>query len=144
MANNILGVDLKIDQEYIARSVKDVVKASMIEALGDKSRIVTEVVTQLLNQKVDRDGKIDTYGYSSSVPLIEYHLRQIICDIVKEEIKNCIEERREELSKIIKSEINKKATLNRFVDSFINNTYKVLDDEYLTKINIDFEKRKEY
>lgn len=59
--NNILGVDLKIDQKYIAECVKEVVNASMIEALGAKNDIVETVVKELLNTKVDeRTGEPST------------------------------------------------------------------------------------
>lgn len=144
MKNNILGVDLKIDQEYIAKCVREVVELGITDALGTKDKIVSEVVTQLLNQKVDsRDGTPDKWNYSSSPTLVEYELRKTICDVVKEEIKSCIEERRKELSEMIRTELSRKATLNKFVDSFINNTCTMLENNYHTTIDIKFDKKNE-
>lgn len=143
MSNNILGVDLKIDQEYISNCVKEVVNASMVEALGAKNDIVEIVVRELLNTKVDSRGDVTTSSYNSE-KLINYELKKQIRDVVIETIKKTIEEKRPILEEMIKKEISKKANLNKFVDSFINNTTKTLENSYSTKINIEFEKEKDY
>lgn len=143
MSNNILGVDLKIDQEYISNCVKEVVNASMVEALGAKNDIVEIVVKELLNTKVDSRGDITTSSYNSE-KLINYELKKQIRDVVIETVKKTIEEKRPILEEMIKKELSKKANLNKFVDSFINNTTKTLENSYSTKINIEFEKEKDY
>lgn len=143
MNKNILGVDLKIDQEYISNCVKEVVNASMVEALGAKNDIVEIVVRELLNTKVDSRGDITTSSYNSE-KLINYELKKQIRDVVIETVKKTIEEKRPILEEMIKKELSKKANLNKFVDSFINNTTKTLENSYSTKINIEFEKEKDY
>ena len=40
-------------------------------------------------------------------------------------------------------ELNKKANMEKFVDSFINNTAKTLEKSWHTTINIGFEKENE-
>lgn len=136
--NNILGVDLKIDQKYIAECVKEVVNASMIEALGAKNDIVENVIRELLNTKVDSNGKPSNSSWGTE-KLIDFELRKAICEVVKETIKSSIEEKRELLTEMIKKELNKKANMQKFVDSFINNTTKTLERSWQTKININFE-----
>ena len=136
--NNILGVDLKIDQKYIVECVKEVVNASMVEALGAKENIVEEVVKELLNTKVDSDGRPSTNSWDTE-KLITFELRKAMCEVVRETIKTSIEEKRELLTDMIKKELNKKANMQKFVDSFINNTTKTLENSWRTKINIDFE-----
>lgn len=140
--NNILGVDLKIDQDYISKCVKEVVNASMIEALGAKNDIVENVIRELLNTKVDSDGKPTTSSWHTE-KLIDFELRKQISEVVKETIKSSIEEKRELLTEMIKKELNKKANMQKFVDSFINNTTKTLESSWNTKINIEFEPTKE-
>lgn len=142
MKNNILGVDLKIDQEYIAKCVEDVVKASMSEALGSTERITKEVVTQILNSKVDRDGELSTSSWGTE-PILDYHLRKTITDIVKEEVKNAIEKKRGVIKDLMQKELQKKNNLEKFVDSFINNTTEVLQKSWATKIDIQFMKKEE-
>lgn len=140
--SNILGVDLKIDQNYIAECVKEVINVSMVEALGAKNQIIEEVVRELLNTKVDKDGKPSTSSWGTE-KLIDFELRKAISEVVKETIKSSIEEKRELLTEMIKKELNKKANMQKFVDSFINNTTKTLESSWSTKINIDFVKKTE-
>lgn len=142
MNNNILGVDLKIDQEYIAKCVQDVVKASMTDALGSTERITKEVVTQILSSKVNKDGELSTSSWGTE-PILDYHLRKSITDIVKEEVKNVIESKRGIIKDLIQKELQKKSNLEKFVDSFINNTTEVLQKNWATKIDIQFTKKEE-
>lgn len=141
--NNILGVDLKIDQNYIAECVKEVVNASMIEALGAKNDIVETIVKELLNTKVNKDtGKPSTSSWGTE-RLLDFELRKQMTEVVKETVKQSIEEKKPMLTEMIKKELNKKSNMEKFVDSFINNTTKTLENSWSTKINIDFEKKVE-
>lgn len=141
--NNILGVDLKIDQNYIAECVKEVVNASMIEALGAKNDIVETIVKELLNTKVDKNtGKPSTSSWKTE-RLLDFELRKQMTEVVKETVKQSIEEKKPMLTEMIKKELNKKSNMEKFVDSFINNTTKTLENSWSTKINIDFEKKVE-
>lgn len=141
--NNILGVDLKIDQNYIAECVKEVVNASMIEALGAKNDIVETIVKELLNTKVDENtGNPSTSSWGTE-RLLDFELRKQMTEVVKETVKQSIEEKKPILTEMIKKELNKKANMEKFVDSFINNTTKTLENSWSTKINIDFERRSE-
>lgn len=141
--NNILGVDLKIDQKYIENCVKEVVQASMTEALGSKNEIVSEVVNELLKTKVDKDnGRVSTSSWGTE-PLIDHYLRESIIEVVKQTIKTEIELRKPELEKLIKNELNKKSNMQKFVDSFINNTTETLENSWRTKIDISFTPVKE-
>ena len=40
MGQNIMGVELNLDQEYIKGAVEDIVKAGIVSALGDPAAIV--------------------------------------------------------------------------------------------------------
>lgn len=141
--NNILGVDLKIDQKYIAECVKEVVNASMIEALGNKNDIVEIVVRELLNTKVDKNtGEPSTSSWGTE-RLLDFELRKQMTEVVRETVKHSIEEKKPLLTEMIKKELSKKSNMEKFVDSFINNTTKVLENNWSTKINIDFERRSE-
>lgn len=141
--NNILDVDLKIDQNYIAECVKEVVNASMIEALGAKNDIVETIVKELLNTKVDKNtGKPSTSSWETE-RLLDFELRKQMTEVVKETVKQSIEEKKPMLTEMIKKELNKKSNMEKFVDSFINNTTKTLENSWSTKINIDFEKKVE-
>ena len=102
MDKKILGVDLNIDQEYIANCVKDVVKASMSEALGTTERITSEVVNEILKAKVDKDnGKIRDSDWNTE-PIIDHYLKEEILEVVKKELKLAISNKRDVIRKLIR------------------------------------------
>lgn len=142
MANNVLGLDLKIDQDYIGKCIEEVVKASMIEALDMKNQFAEECVKNLLNQKVDKNGNPSTSSYDKDT-LLNYHLRKVISDVTKEEMLSTIEEKKPQIRDLIKKELNKKGTIDKFVNSFFVNVTETLSNSWRTKIDIQFEQTRE-
>lgn len=142
MANgNLIGVDLNIDHEYLTGVVRQVALAGIAEALGGKNEIVEAIVGQVMKQKVDpTDGKPDKYGYSGSVTLLEYYVRQMVTDEVKEQVKAIIDERRPEIRAGVREALRKKATVDAFTDAFCESVGDNLKNRYYTPhIEITFE-----
>ena len=98
--NNIIGLDLKIDQEYIGKVTSEVVKSGVVEALGGANRMVELIIANILNQKVDDSGKPTTSSYNKD-SILDYHIRECIKEITKEEIIKIVEENKESLRKVI-------------------------------------------
>lgn len=141
--SNILGVDLKLDQEYLAKCVKELVQTSMVDALDSKNNIVEGAIKHILNTKVDSKGQVNSSSYYNDTPLIEYTVKTAIVELTKEVINEEIIQKKDIISEMIKREINKKSNMTKFVDSFINNTAKTLENSYRTNININFEERQD-
>lgn len=142
MKNNVLGLDLKIDQDYIGKCIEQVVKAGMIEALNMKNEFASECVKNILTQKVDKEGRPSTSSWDKDT-LLEYYLRKAISETAKDEIMVIMKENQPKIRELIKKEINKKSTIDKFVSSFFTNVTDTLASDWKTKININFEQVKE-
>ena len=140
---NIVGIDLNIDDNYLNEAVKSIVMTGIAESL-DKEKIVNGLVKTVLETKVDEEGKISSYSRDNRYTLLELYVNKIIREIVKEEMKNIVEEKRPKMQEIIRRELNKRATLDKFVDAFISNNLDNLDNNWKTKISVEYEKNKEY
>lgn len=57
---NIVGLDLSIDQDYLAEAVKQTVMMGISESLNGKNEIVSQIVKMVLSTKVDKNGKFLT------------------------------------------------------------------------------------
>jgi|GEM_PF-1927208 len=143
MNNNIVGVNLNVDKDYLQEAVKQTVLMGISESLNGKNEIVSQIVKSVLDTKVDKTGKISSYSSDNKYTLLEVYVNNMLTEVVKEEIKSMIEAKRGECSEIIRKELNKKANINKFVDSFIDSTGKALDATWKTTININYEKNKE-
>lgn len=140
---NIVGIDLNIDDNYLNEAVKSIVMTGIAETL-DKDKIVSGLVNAVLETKVDESGEISSYSRDNRYTLLEVYVNKMIREIVKEEMKNIVEEKRPKMQEIIRKELNKKATLDKFVDAFISSNLDNLDNNWRTKISIEYQKDNEY
>ncbi len=140
---NIVGIDLNVDNNYLNEAVKSIVMTGIAETL-DKDKIVNGLVKAVLETKVDEKGEISSYSRDNRYTLLEVYVNNIIREIVKEEMKKLVEEKRPKMQEIIRRELNKRATLDKFVDAFISNNLDNLDSNWKTKISVEYEKDKEY
>ena len=140
---NIVGIDLNVDNNYLNEAVKSIVMTGIAETL-DKDKIVNGLVKAVLETKVDKEGRISSYSSDNRYTLLEVYVNNIIREIVKEEMKKLVEEKRTKMQEIIRRELNKRARLDKFVDAFISNNLDNLDSNWKTKISVEYEKDKEY
>lgn len=140
---NIVGIDLNIDDNYLNEAVKSIVMTGIAETL-DKDKIVSGLVNAVLETKVDESGEISNYSRDNRYTLLEVYVNKIIRDVAKEEMKKLVEEKRPKMQEIIRKELNKKATLDKFVDAFISSNLDNLDNNWRTKISIEYQKDNEY
>ena len=142
--SNIVGLDLNVDQNYLAEAVQQSVLLGIAESLNGKNEIVSQIVNAVLNTKVDRKGCISSYSRDNEQSLLEYYVKNLITDVVKEEMQAMVEEKRPEITKMIRQELQKKVNYEKFADAFIDNVSEAVSNSWCPKINIEFEQQKEY
>lgn len=140
---NIVGLDLNIDNDYLAEAVKQTVIMGISESLNGKNEIVSQIVNSVLSTKVNKEGKISSYSSDNKYSLLEFYVSNTLKEIAVEEIKKICEERKPEIREIIRRELTKKASAQKFVDKFFDCMVQNLDDCWRTTINVDFQKKSE-
>lgn len=138
---NIVGLDLNIDQDYLAEAVRQTVIMGISESLNGKNEIVSQIVKMTLNTKVCDKGTISSYERDNKYTLLEYYVKKMITEITSEEMKKIVDERRPEITKAIRDELSKKVNYTKFVDAFISNISQAIDCTWCPKIEVSFEKR---
>lgn len=76
-----------ISQELVKTIVETHVKAAITEALGGGEQLINKVVTAIINQKVDKDGKVSSYSSENKYNWLDIVLTKQIQDLVVAEIK---------------------------------------------------------
>lgn len=142
--SNIVGLDLNIDQNYLAEAVQQSVMLGIAESLNGKNEIVSQIVNSVLNTKVNEKGCISNYPSDNKQSLLEYYVRNLITDVVKEEMQAMVEEKRPEITKMIRQELQKKVNYEKFVDAFLDNVSSAISNSWCPKINIEFAQQEEY
>lgn len=141
---NIVGLDLNIDQDYLAKAVQQSVMMGIAESLNGKNEIVSQIVKMVLNQKVDKNGKVSSYSSDNKYTLLEYYVMKMLNEVTAEEMQKMVDEHREEIAKAIRTELAKKVNYNKFVDAFIDNVSSAVSNSWCPRIEVKFEQSKEY
>lgn len=140
---NIVGLDLNIDQDYLAKAVQQTVLMGISESLNGKNEIISQIVKMTLNTKVSDKGTISSYDRDNKYTLLEYYVKKMITEVTAEEMQKIVDERRPEITKAIREELSKKVNYTKFVDAFISNIANAIDSSWCPRIEINFEKSKE-
>ena len=138
---NIVGLDLNIDQDYLAEAVKQTVMMGISESLNGKNEIVSQIVKMVLSTKVDKNGKISNYNSDNKYTLLEFYVRSAIEEITRDELQALVNERKPGITQAIRTELAKKVNYTKFVDSFFAGVESALDNTWVPKINVEFAKR---
>ena len=142
MDQNIMGIDLKLNQEYIKASVEEIVKAGIISALGSPDEIVKTAIDKTINMKVDSDGKPTTRDYNC-VSYLNWLANQTVTKVVREAITEIVQEQAGEIKAIVKKQMASKQFLNDMSAQFIKAVMDSSTSEWKTPISIAFGKLEE-
>lgn len=141
---NIVGLDLNIDQNYLENAVKQTVMMGISESLNGKNEIVSQIVKMVLSQKVNERGQVSNYSSDNKYTLLEVYVKHALTEEVRSVLKQMVEEKRPEIHQSIRKELAKKKTVDNFCNSFIDSVNNAITSTYCTKINVEFDKAKDY
>jgi hypothetical protein len=142
MTNNIMGIDLKLDQEYIKASVEDIVRAGIVQALGNPEAIVKTAVDKTINMKVDKEGKPTTNSYNT-LSYLNWLANQTVEKVVRESITEIVQEQSEEIKSIVKKQLSSKQFLNDMSAQFLKSVMESATSKWKTPVTVTFEKPKD-
>ena len=99
-------LEFKISEGLIKPIIETKINEAVITAMGGHERLIADMITMYMNQKVDSDGKISNYG--NSRPRIEWLSQTMVEEAVKEALKNFLSDKREFLQKEFERFFNSK------------------------------------
>ena len=145
MANNsIVGLDLNIDHDFLSGVVRDVALAEIAAALdNDKNNVVQAVVNSVMSQKVDPKNGEPT-RWNDGVTMLEYYVRKMLTDEVREQVNALVQEKRPMLAEMIRAELAKQSTTDSFLDAFTHALTNAFGNYWNPNLTITFEKNEDY
>lgn len=142
-SKNIFGIDLNVDKEYLSNIVKQSVMSSVAQALtdGDNGCIAQGIVNAALSVQVRRDSGAVADDYdvrnNRSCSLLEYYVRNAITEAFKEELKELVQQKKEDFRKLLIKAINNKKHQDSLVESFLAS---MIDNcAYVNRANVNIE-----
>lgn len=141
MANEMLN--LSINKEMLTPVIEQQVKLLMCEILGGKDEIVSKLISQVLNQKVDENGRPS--NYSSNKTFFEYlfvdELKKLLIELVREEVRGKQSKIKTLMRNYLKSDKGASALSEALLNGWLGsmNTY-----DWRTRVEINVERKPTY
>src|SRR5690625_18034 len=142
--SNLMGLDLKVDENAIGQVVKTVIESSIVEALGAKDQLVEQAVKTMLSTKVDEKGQKPRYSSDEKYNLIEYYVQKSTQDLLKQLVGEILEENREAFKLEVKKQLSSERSISAFTKSMIDGTIEGLDNYWTPTMSISFSKNEDY
>ena len=136
---NIVDVDLKVDPQYLKKSAEEIVKAGIIQALGNPSDILKSAIDSVFAMQVDSEGKPTSNTYRSK-PYLNWLAEKTVEDTVREVMRETIEERKEEFMAAIKKQIQQKKFYDKVAGEFIKSMINAAETSWSMPIDVTFRK----
>lgn len=105
MGNSPVNAQLSIDAKYIEAEVQKIVKAAIVETLGNRDEIIRKAIDSTIDQYVDSSGtpcKKDSYR---AIPFLDYVAKQTVEKVVREAFMEVVEENKEDFKAEIKNRL---------------------------------------
>lgn len=140
---NIVGLDLKMDEKFLAESVVEIVRGAIVQALGDPTEIVRNSVNSVCNQYVNERGEQCKKDSWHSKPYLEYLAERTIETTVREEMVKVIEENKEQFTEEIRNQLKSKNFRAKTAEAFIDTMVRSAEVTYKMPITVNFDRRDE-
>lgn len=141
MANDMLN--LSINKEMLTPVIEQQVKLLMCEILGGKDEIVSKLISQVLNQKVDENGRPS--NYSGNKTFFEYlfvdELKKLLIELVREEVRGKQSKIKTQMRNYLKSDKGASALSEALLNGWLGtmNGY-----DWTTRVEINVERTTRY
>lgn len=135
---NMFNLDMQIDENFIKQSVEDIVKAGIVSALGDPSKIIQAAIGKVLDEKVDNNGRPTTYSYGKRY--LDYLVETAVAESAKEVVKEEIDNHREKIKETLVRRLRNGKWLDAYAESLLTQTSEAISSQWRTHVEVKFEK----
>lgn len=132
-----LGMTMQINEEFIENLAREMVSESLLKTLGGGDKFIETLMREILSTKVDaKTGQVSTWR--DAIPYVNYLINKIIREEITGTVKEILDEKRPEIRKVIRRELMKKDTVERFYKAFTDSVINGIDQSWRCNIDVTF------
>lgn len=134
-------MNLQLSEDMIKPIIENHIKAGIMEALGGSEQLLSKLVSQIINTRVDKNtGKPTDYSYNS-IALFDYYFTQAVTDTIREAINEQIKKKTGTIKKAIIESLKSDEGANKIANSLLSAFEGTLQKSWTSTINIDIKDR---
>jgi tRNA U34 5-carboxymethylaminomethyl modifying GTPase MnmE/TrmE len=85
-------ISLEIGKDLVTPIIEKHIKAAVLEALGGTDKMIDSIVSKIIHQKVDNEGKVSRSDYDNKYSWLDFMVTKKIEEAVKKELDNVMSE----------------------------------------------------
>jgi len=116
------GIDMKVSEGLVKPIVEAKIQAAIAVALGGEKQIFDSIVEKILTQKVNSEGKVDSYSHHNKYSFVEILCHKTIQAAADRAIRDWIEKNQKKLQVAIEKQLNKQSgkMTRAFIDGILD------------------------
>lgn len=132
-------VSLTISKDIVNPIVEAKVKEAVLSALGGADKLVDKLVSTIISQKVNEQGKVDSYSHNNKFSWLDVVLTKVIKEQAEEAIKEVLSDNaktiKQELIKQLQTKKGSSLAASALIDA-MNGTF---SSSWRSQISIDLQ-----
>ncbi|MEM1429050.1 MAG: hypothetical protein AAGG09_06305 [Pseudomonadota bacterium] len=132
------NVNFQVPKELINPLIEERIKLAVLDSIGDRDNLVSEMVKLVINQKVNKDGISTGRSYDDKYSLIDVVLRDHIKNSVKEVVTEMIKEKQSVIKDEIKRQLASKRGAERFAAGLLDTSKRLIERGYGMRFDVSF------
>ena len=99
-------VSLTVDEAMVSSVLEKQIQAAIVAQLGNQDDLIAQAVKVALSQKVDRDGKVNSYDYNNTHDFLEVLASKSIREAATDALHDWLEENSRKVRDAVLEELN--------------------------------------
>jgi len=125
-------IEFKISEGLIKPIIQSKINAAIVEAMGGHEKMIVDMVSAFMNQKVDSDGKSSSYG--SAKPRFEQIAHKLLEEAIKEALSGYFQAKKDVLAKEVEKFFSSKKGSSLLTEAILKGILLGLGDRWRTTI----------
>lgn len=131
-------LSLTVSKELVIPILEAKIKAAIATAMGGEEELLDKVLNSIINQKVDKDGKISSYSSDNKYSWFDVTVTKTIQQQIKESIIEEVKEQGDVIKEAVKKFIKSSAGSNLIAQAMVDGMNKSFESSWMTNFKIDF------
>lgn len=138
MENTMLS--LKIGEDMVKEIVSKQIQQAIVKELGNAEEYMEALIRVALHQKVSEHGTVSNYSSENKYDYLDVLLKKKIQEAAREALQEYIKENTDKLKAALKKELEKTATKDELVKTFIDGASKAFEYSWRFGCDVKFSK----
>ena len=136
-------VSLKVDESMVSSILEKQMQAAIVQQLGNQDDLIAQAVKVALSQKVNSEGKIDSYSSYNKFDFLEMLASKSIREAAKEALQEWLAENSGKVREAVLNELKTPSRQRSIAVAYADAIEHSLTSKWNMNCNIEFKEKEE-